>query len=148
MIGPNGQTITGKALVPAPSPKSATPVSGIWARFREGSPWLSAFPMGWVPVRSLMGNKVEGVHGDTAWDLDNPRCTSQQLHDLSVVLSQAGRGATHLILQGLQDGHRVALGAGHLVFVEDFTARKRCTWYEFPLRPKDSARNPEKGKTP
>ncbi len=131
MITPNPQAIAGQAPVAAFSPKSDTPCVGAWARLRHGSPWLDAFPRAWVPVHALMPHKCEGARGEMGWDLENKRCTDLQLRYLARVLEASGKGAAALLFEGLKAGNRVQIGAGHLAFVEDFTAKKRCAWSEF-----------------
>ncbi len=133
MISNHQSPVVGEAPAAAPSPQSAMPVAGSWARLRDRSPWLQAFPAAWVPVRTLMPHNCAGTRGESAWDLDHRRCTSLQLKQLAEVLEKAGKGVARLILEGLMTGHPVAIGAGHFAFVEDFTAKKRCAWQEFTV---------------
>lgn len=132
MIGPNDPAPAGAMPESAATPACFKPKSGAWARLRVGSPWLEAFPAAWVPVKTLMPKKVPGAVGESAWDLAPERCTILQKRNLAAVLERSGKGAAQFILAGITAGHRVAIGAGHFAFVEDFTTHKRCCWSELP----------------
>ncbi len=129
MITPNADAMAG--VTPTAAPEIVKPVAGTWARLRSGSPWLAAFPGAWVPVLAMLPRAVEGTRTGMAWDVDLPRCTVQQRHDLAQVLARAGKGDAAKILAGLEVNSAVAVGAWHLAFVEDFSGKKRCTWMEF-----------------
>jgi hypothetical protein len=127
-VGPNYEMVGATAVSQlSDGHKSAltvsgkTPSVGVWALLREGSPWLRAFPFGWVPVSSLHPAVIGTGRVGIGWSVDPKRLTPRQAALLAGLLQERGVAEASEILAGFGEGHTVAVGPLFVQSVHDFS---------------------------